>query len=122
MATYGWRESFYICGAISLAWVIVWGLTFTEHPKEHPRITTEELDALPAPKPKAAKVPWTPLFKRMMPVTIVYFCYGWTLWLFLSWIPQYFLHSYHLDLKKYALFASAVFFAGLRGEPLGAIL
>jgi MFS transporter, ACS family, glucarate transporter len=122
MATYGWRESFFICGAISLAWVIVWGLTFTEHPKEHPRITTEELDALPAPKPKAAKVPWTPLFKRMMPVTIVYFCYGWTLWLFLSWIPQYFLHSYHLDLKKSALFASAVFFAGVVGDTLGGIV
>ena len=63
-----------------------------------------------------------PLFKRMMPVTIVYFCYGWTLWLFLSWIPQYFLHSYHLDLKKSAIFASAVFFAGVLGDTLGGVV
>ncbi|CDY76860.1 Permeases of the major facilitator superfamily [Caballeronia glathei] len=122
MATYGWRESFYICGAISLVWVLVWCFTFTEHPKDHRRITQDELDMLPQPKPKAANVPWKALFKRMMPVTIVYFCYGWTLWLFLSWIPQYFLHSYHLDLKKSAIFASAVFFAGVIGDTLGGVV
>ncbi|MGA7811789.1 MFS transporter [Caballeronia sp.] len=122
MATYGWRQSFYICGAISLVWVVVWWLTFTEHPKDHPRITPAELEILPPPKPKPAAVPFKALFKRMLPVTIVYFCYGWTLWLFLSWIPQYFLHSYSLDLTKSALFASAVFFAGVLGDTLGGIV
>src|ERR1700735_5897666 len=34
MATYGWRQSFYICGVFSLLWVIVWAVTFTEHPKD----------------------------------------------------------------------------------------
>lgn len=122
MANWGWRESFYICGAFSLLWVVVWALTFTEHPKDHPRITTEELEVLPAPKAKSAGVPWGKLFRRMAPVTIVYFCYGWTLWLFLSWIPQYFLHSYHLELKKSAIFASVVFLAGVVGDTLGGIV
>jgi ACS family glucarate transporter-like MFS transporter len=67
-------------------------------------------------------VPWGLLFKRMAPVTIVYFCYGWTLWLFLSWIPQYFLHSYNLDLKKSAIFAASVFFAGVVGDTLGGLV
>lgn len=122
MAVYGWRESFYICGVISLVWVALWAWSFTEHPKDHPRITRDELDALPTPKPKTANVPWRRLFRRMAPVTVVYFCYGWTLWLFLSWIPQYFLHSYSLDLKKSAVFASAVFFAGVVGDTLGGMV
>jgi ACS family glucarate transporter-like MFS transporter len=122
MAKYGWREAFYISGAISLVWVAIWWLTFTEHPKDHPRITAAELQILPAPKAEPAKVPFTRLFKRMLPVTIVYFCYGWTLWLFLSWIPQYFLHSYNLNLTKSALFASTVFFAGVLGDTLGGIV
>ena len=122
MAKYGWREAFYISGAISLVWVAIWWLTFTEHPKDHPRITAAELQVLPTPKAKPAKVPFTRLFKRMLPVTIVYFCYGWTLWLFLSWIPQYFLHSYNLNLTKSALFASTVFFAGVLGDTLGGIV
>ena len=44
----------------------------------------------------ASQVPWGALIRRMAPVTIVYFCYGWTLWLYLNWLPQYFLHEYQL--------------------------
>lgn len=122
MATYGWRESFIICAAISFAWLGIWALTFTEFPKDHPRITALELAALPPPAARAAGIPWRGLLKRMAPVTVVYFCYGWTLWLFLSWIPQYFQHSQGLDLKQSALFASGVFFAGVLGDTLGGML
>lgn len=119
MASYGWRESFYGCAALSFVWLALWGMSFTERPADHPRITPQELAVLPDLKKTAIAIPWGPLFKRMLPVTFVYFCYGWTLWLFLSWIPQYFLHSYDLDLKKSALFASSVFFAGVIGDTLG---
>jgi MFS family permease len=122
MVAYGWRESFYICGILSLVWVGLWMIVFTEDPAQHPRVTAEELAAMPLPKSVKAKTPWGPLFKRMMPVTVVYFCYGWTLWLFLSWIPQYFLHSYDMDIKKSAIFASGVFFAGVVGDTLGGII
>jgi len=122
MVSYGWRESFYVCAAISFVWVLLWAVTFTETPARHPRITADELATLPAERKPGAPVPWGPLFKRMAPVTIVYFCYGWTLWLFLSWIPQYFLHSYNLNLTKSALFASTVFFAGVIGDTLGGIV
>ncbi|HUD26598.1 MAG TPA: MFS transporter [Burkholderiaceae bacterium] len=122
MSVYGWRASFYACAAISFLWVGLWALAFTEHPADHPRITQAELAAVPAPNPTKPDVPWGPLFRRMMPVTVVYFCYGWTLWLFLSWIPQYFLHSYNLDLKNSAISASAVFGAGVIGDTLGGIV
>ena len=119
MSIYGWRESFYACAVISLVWVFVWGLVYTERPQDHARITPAEIASLPPLRPGRASVPWGPLFRRMAPVTAVYFCYGWTLWLFLSWIPQYFLHSYALDLRKSALFASSVFLAGVVGDTLG---
>jgi MFS family permease len=122
MAAYGWRQSFYVFGIFSLIWVIVWAFVFTERPADHPRITSEELAKLTPAKKISPQIPWGPLFKRMLPVTIVYFCYGWTLWLFLSWIPQYFLHSYDLNITKSALFASSVFFAGVVGDTLGGIV
>ena len=53
MATYGWRESFYVCAATSFVWVILWMAVFTEHPKDHPRISKQELDTLPPPKVKS---------------------------------------------------------------------
>jgi nitrate/nitrite transporter NarK len=52
----------------------------------------------------------------------VYFCYGWTLWLYLAWIPSFFVHNYHLDLKRSALFSAGVFFAGVLGDAFGGIL
>ncbi len=123
MASYGWRASFFVCALLSFAWVALWAVTFTEYPKDHPRASALELSNLPPPRAAASKaVPWSRLIARMAPVTIVYFCYGWTLWLYLSWIPQYFLHSQHLDLKQSALFASSVFFAGVIGDTLGGIV
>jgi ACS family glucarate transporter-like MFS transporter len=55
----------------------------------------------------------------MAPVIFVYFCYGWTLWTFLSWVPQYMLHAFNLNLKNSAFFASAIFAAGVAGDALG---
>ncbi|AUA33286.1 MFS transporter [Pseudomonas sp. SGAir0191] len=122
MAAYGWRESFYVCAVISFVWVGLWALVFTDLPKNHPRISQQELDSLPAPKAKNKHpLPWGRLFKRMAPVTIVYFCYGWTLWLLLSWVPMYFMNL-GLDLKGTAIFASAVFFGGVVGDTLGGIV
>ena len=121
LVEYGWRWSFYASGLLSLVWVILWALLYTENPADHPLMTSEELAKKPAPR-KIQKTPWKKLAKRMAPVTIVYFCYGWTLWLFLSWIPQYFLHSYDLKISTSALFASSVFFAGVVGDTLGGII
>lgn len=122
MVQFGWRWAFYISGVLSLAWVIAWIFVFTEDPAKHPRMTEGELKAKPTPKKSHPITPWKLLFRRMMPVALVYFCYGWTLWLFLSWIPQYFLHSYNLNISKTVLFASGVFFAGFVGDTLGGIL
>ncbi len=122
MAAWGWRVAFYASGVMSLIWVAVWASIFTEDPADHPGVPPEELAALPPPRKKNVTVPWMPLARRMLPVMLVYFCYGWTLWLYLSWIPQYFLHSYQLDLKSSAGFATAVFFAGVVGDTLGGIV
>ena len=120
----GWRYSFVILGVISLVWVAIWYSYFRDDPSDHRRITQAELDVLPPPRKVGAKqsVPWARLTKRMLPVTITYFCYGWTLWLFLGWLPTFFKQSYGLDLKNSALFASGVFFAGVVGDTLGGIL
>src|SRR5204862_104460 len=82
-------------------------------------ITPEELGELRqhhAAGKKRPPVPYARLARRMLTVTVVYFCYGWTLWFFLTWIPSYFLHSYHLRLRDSALFSSGVFLGGVVGD------
>jgi MFS family permease len=120
---FGWRIGFVILGVASFVWVVVWYLYFRDDPKDHPAITPEELAVLPPPSQVGAKqnVPWGRLTRRMLPVTLTYFCYGWTLWLFLGWLPSFFKLNYGLDLKNSALFASGVFFAGVVGDTLGGV-
>jgi MFS family permease len=120
-----WRASFIIIGVVSTGWALIWGLYFRDDPNKHPGITATEIASLPpygSRKSNLEKVPWRRLVARMAPVTVVYFCYGWILWLFLSWIPSFFKGQYHMDLKKSALFASGVFISGVLGDTLGGIL
>jgi len=118
-----WRGSFVILGASSLVWVTAWVVYFRDQPADHFRVTEEELAQLPnrgvASRAVRPEVPWLRLIIRMLPVTVVYFCYGWTLWLYLNWLPSFFLHEYKLDIGHSAIFASAVFFAGVGGDLLG---
>jgi sugar phosphate permease len=121
-----WRGSFVIMGVISAAWTLAWAWYFRDDPRTHPGITPAELDGLPRIRTREEKtrdpVPWRRLTRRMLPVTLVYFCYGWTLWLYLAWIPQYFLQSYHLNLTSSAFFAAGVFLGGVVGDTLGGVV
>jgi len=118
-----WRGSFVIIGVVSIFWALAWGLYFRDDPTQHKGVAPEEAAALPAyGSKKAVNVPWGRLIPPMVPVTVVYFCYGWILWLFLSWIPSFFKGQYHLDLKNSALFASGVFLSGVFGDTLGGLV
>ncbi|KAB7705625.1 MFS transporter [Bacillus aerolatus] len=121
----GWRASFYIMGAISLLWTVAWLWYFRDNPKDHPKMTKEELATLPPHATNEQKqkksVPWKKLSKRILPVTLVDFCYGWTLWVYLTWLPSFLFTSYGLDIKSSALFAAGILFAGVIGDTLGGV-
>jgi len=117
-----WRGSFIVLGLLSFLWLFVWVWYFRNEPREHPGITEAELQELPARRSGNRKaIPWRPLAQRILPVTIVDFCYGWTLWLFLSWIPTFFFENYHLNLQSSAMFSAGVLFAGVIGDTTGGL-
>ena len=119
-----WRGSFVVLGCCSLVWVIAWVSVLPRQPqralRDAPRRARARCRiAACAPIVADRQIPWARLTRRMLPVTIVYFCYGWTLWLYLNWLPSFFLHEYHLNIARSALFSSVVFFAGVGGDLLG---
>jgi MFS family permease len=117
-----WRGSFVVLALLSLAWVLLWTWYFRDTPATPP-LSPEEFASLPARSRSHADapVPWLKLFYRMLPVTAVDFCYGWTLWLFLSWIPSFFYQNYQQDLKQSAFYSAGVFLAGVIGDTLGGV-
>jgi MFS family permease len=120
-----WRGAFVALALLSLVWVVVWLWYFRDVPTSPP-IPPEEFATLPArgrdDAAGRAPVPWVKLFYRMLPVTAVDFCYGWTLWLFLSWIPSFFVQNYNQDLMHSAFLSAGVFLAGVVGDTLGGVL
>ena len=118
-----WRGSFVVLALLSLLWVMAWAWYFRDVP-EAPPLSAEELATLPARSRRRASepVPWLRLFRRMLPVTAVDFCYGWTLWMFLSWIPSFFYQNYQQDLRQSAFFSAGVFLAGVIGDTLGGVV
>ncbi|PYR56399.1 MAG: MFS transporter [Acidobacteria bacterium] len=121
-----WRGSFVVLGCCSLIWALVWVWYFRDTPADHRGMTREDLERLPnrgvAFTTTRLAVPWAPLTRRLLPVTTVYFCYAWTLWVYLNWLPSFFREAYKLDLSRSALFASAVFSAGVAGDLLGGVV
>ena len=124
IAMFAWRVAFFLLIPITLAWVIVWFWYYRDDPRTHSSVTPELLARLTPRKAGAAKskIPWLALGRRMAPVTIVDFCYGWFLVVFQTWIPNYFIQNHGLNLSKTALFSTGVLFAGVIGDTVGGIL
>jgi MFS family permease len=123
MATVTWRGSFVVIGLAGFAWVAVWYWYFRDDPKEHSAITEQELRVLPQrPKGERPAVPWGPLISRMWPVTITYFCYGWCLWLYLSFLLIFFKDKFSLSTTETALFATVVYSIGAVGNTIGGVV
>ena len=114
MAYGSWRGAFVALGLLSLVWVVLWILAARRPP--------ERLGGAPPVEASLSGREWMRLFRRMAPVTAVDFCYGWTLWVFLTWLPSFFFKSFHLDLAHSALFSGGVLLAGVVGDTVGGVL
>jgi sugar phosphate permease len=123
LAFVSWRVSFVILGSTTFVWLLVWFGYFRNDPWEHPAVTEVELATLPAHHEfRRQAIPWMGLARCTLPVTLVDFCYGWTLWLFLSWIPSFFLENYHLNLQDSAMFSVGVLSAGVVGDTVEGVV
>jgi nitrate/nitrite transporter NarK len=123
IAWFSWRFSFVAVGLLSTLWAIVWWWYFYEDPRQHPRITSAELAALPATDHAtlagSGPVPWRRLIPRVAPLMIVYFCQGWTGWLFVTWMPSLLQKNYGVEIKKSAFLYMALLFSGFLAELIG---
>jgi MFS family permease len=120
---FSWRFSFVALGIVSALWAVVWVRYFHEDPRRHPGITAAELAALPTADPArqiaSGPVPWRRLVPRVAPLMIIYFCQGWTDWLYVTWMPSLLQKNYGLEFKKSSFLYAAVLFCGMISELLG---
>ncbi len=122
---FSWRFSFVAVGVMSAVWAAVWWWYFHEDPRRHPGISSAELAALPTADPAtlagSGPVPWRRLVPRVTPLMIIYFCQGWTGWLFVTWMPSLLQKNYGLDLKKSSFLFMAMLLCAMFAEFLGGV-
>ena len=138
IAIVAWRGSFVVLGIVSLGWAIAWAWYFRDDPADHPSMRASMRDSIrlrphhrkwmcsrrparagSARRSRSLSCGWRAACAL---VTVVYFCYGWTLWFFLAWVPQFFLHNYRLNLNHSALFSGGVFLGGVLGDFSGGVV
>jgi MFS family permease len=113
ITVYNWKWAFFLFAAAGLVLAVVWVAYFRNYPEEHPAVNPEEREVLrisgvPA-KPKGKlDVPWRNILRSadLWCLSIMYFCYGWVLWLYLAWLPTYLAEARNFAQLKMGLAAS----------------
>ncbi len=118
-----WRTAFVILGGVTVLYVALLFAMLRDDPHADPRVTPAELERLPQRRVSAqAPLHWGRFAARVWPATGVAFCHGWMLWFFLNWIPTFFAHAQHLELKESAAFTTLVLVGGVAGTGCGGLL
>jgi MFS transporter, ACS family, D-galactonate transporter len=110
----GWRWGFYITGALSLAYFIAFVIVYRD-PSKHPRLSKEERDYIvqggataegASPSGEVAMLGYLLRNRKVWGLTIGFAAYGYSFYLFLTWLPNYLVQSMHMSILKSASFAA----------------
>ena len=106
LGLYGWRAAFLITGALGFIWLIFW-VIFYEIPSKKKNISASEYahihsDNEQEAEAKSPKIKWGTLFKirQTWAFIVAKFLTDPIWYFFLTWLPDYFNKTFHLDLTK----------------------
>lgn len=115
MLHYGWRSSFWACAIIGLIAGMIWYLMARDEPSQHPWVAASELATIRSGLPvetdlgteRAGLIPWGIVLRsrEVWAVTLSYFSFGYTAWIFFSWFFIYLAQVRGLNLKSSAFYA-----------------
>ncbi len=111
----GWRASFWIFGSLGVVWSLFWWRWFRDDPATHPSVSAEELAVITSgtPTPAHPRVHWRDLLDpNLLCICLMYFCIGYGLYFYLTWLPTYFREARRFNTQQAAWLSSAVLLTG----------
>lgn len=121
---FGWRMPFFLFALVGLGWAALWFWYYRDTPREHRSVNAGELalieNALGKGKARVS-VPWARLLSRpqLWTLSAMYFCYAYTINIFLTWFPKYLADARGFELVAMGFHASAPLAAGVIGDMAG---
>jgi len=123
IARFDWRTAFYILGVVGVVWSFVWYAYYRNSPLDHPGVNAAERELLSdvAAVEKKKRVPWESILRSrdLWYLSVLYFCYGWVLWMYLTWLPTYLIEARGFTQLKVGIFASLPLLAATVTNGLG---
>jgi MFS transporter, ACS family, hexuronate transporter len=120
-ATWGWRSSFFVTGAIGLLWLIAW-LAIYRPPQAHPKVNAAELALIESdPAQPVTRVRWWRLLalKETWAYGLARFLIDPIWWFYLFWLPDFLDRTYHLNLSNFGPPLIAIYLISDVGSVLG---
>src|SRR3954470_14223323 len=111
----GWRASFWIFGLFGIVWSVFWWHWFRDDPATRPSVSGDELAVIRAgtPPPALVGVHWRDLLDvNLLCICLMYFCIGYGLYFYLTWLPTYFKEARGFSTQQAAWLSSAVLLTG----------
>lgn len=110
---YGWHASFYLFGSLGLIWGVIWFIVATDNPKDNRFVTKKELAELEVVSEKIkteaepVKIQWKKILrtKEVIGITLIYFFQNYNWYLYLTWLPAYFMNERGFTLLATGMFA-----------------
>lgn len=123
---YGWHMPFFLFGLIGIAWAGLWFWFYRDVPSEHKSVNEAErtriVEALGHPK-KRHSIPWRLILssRQMWVLAAMYFCYGYSMNMFLAWYPKYLNAERGYSLAEMGFFTSLTLAAAVVGDICGGL-
>jgi ACS family D-galactonate transporter-like MFS transporter len=111
---FGWRWGFAITGMLSLLYFLVFLIVYRD-PSRHPRLSSVERNYIraggatpegPAESGEVAMLGYLLRNRKVWGLTIGFAAYGYSFYLFLTWLPNYLVQSMHMSILKSAGFTA----------------
>ncbi|HTK05785.1 MAG TPA: MFS transporter [Ktedonobacteraceae bacterium] len=120
----GWRWAFYLLGILGFVWAICFFLFFRDKPAEIAAVNESEMAIIRSGRElRETKpvIPWRRILrsKDVWALTFTYFTYGYTLWIYLTWLPTYLTEGRHFSFAQLGIVASLPLVGGILGDFAG---
>jgi sugar phosphate permease len=126
IAQFGWRSVFYIFGALGALWAVIWFWYYRDLPEQHGSVNEAELQVIleggQTRKARArAQIPWRQIFRsgNLWLLCAMYFCYAYSLWIYLSWYPTYLQEARGFTLRQMGFWHMVPLIAATIGDTAG---
>ena len=103
---FGWHSAFLFTGSLGLIWIAFWLLLYHQ-PREHPRLSPQELELIESdkdPEPPA-RIPWLKLLTNRAALAFIVgkFLTDPVWWFYLYWTPDFLHRKYGLNITELGL-------------------